>query len=56
MKKFKYHSITARLNCPVNQELNELGSQGWELVSSYVDKDETSDYKLVHILKIEINE
>ena len=53
MKKFEYLKTVN----PTIQELNELGSIGWELVSIYkVIKSITYDLAIIYIFKREINE
>ena len=53
MKKFEYLKTVN----PTIQELNELGSIGWELVSTYkFIKSSIYDLAIIYIFKREINE
>lgn len=52
MKKFEYLKTVN----PTIQELNELGSIGWELVTTHIVlKSSIYDVSVVHIFKREIN-
>mgnify|MGYP000380314687 CR=1 FL=1 len=51
MKKFEYKELRDWI---VDVDLNSLGSDGWELVSVFREKDDGCYYTIIYIFKREI--